>query len=33
MTVSLPPVIKVSDENDLLPPIIKVDNQVFKVEA
>ena len=33
MTVLLPPVIKVSDANDLLPPIIKVDNQVYNVEA
>ena len=33
MTVLLPPVIKVSDANDLLPPIIKVDNQVYKVET
>ena len=33
MTILLPPVIQVSDENDLLPPIVKVDNQVFKVEA
>jgi hypothetical protein len=33
MTVSLPPVIKISDANDLLPPIVKVDNELFKVEA
>lgn len=33
MTVSLPPVIKISDANDLLPPIIKVNDEVFKVEA
>ena len=33
MTVLLPPVIKISDANDLLPPIIKVDNELFKVEA
>jgi len=33
MTVSLPPVIKISDANDLLPPVIKVNNEVFKVEA
>ena len=33
MTILLPPVIQVSDENNLLPPIVKVDNQIFKVEA
>ena len=33
MTVSLPPVIKISDANELLPPIIKVDDQIYKVEA
>jgi hypothetical protein len=33
MTVSLPPVIKISDANDLLPPIVKVDEEIFKVEA
>ena len=33
MTVSLPPVIKISDANDLLPPVIKVNDEVFKVEA
>jgi len=33
MTVSLPPVIEVSDTNDLLPAIIKINNEVFKVEA
>ena len=33
MTVSLPPVIVVSDANDLLPPLIKINNEVFKVEA
>jgi hypothetical protein len=33
MTVFLPPVIKISDANDLLPPIIKVDDEIFKVEA
>jgi len=26
-------VIKISDANDLLPPIVKVDNELFKVEA
>lgn len=33
MTVLLPPVIKISDANDLLPPLIKVNDEVFKVEA
>jgi hypothetical protein len=33
MTVLLPPVIKISDANDLLPPIVKVDDEIFKVEA
>jgi hypothetical protein len=33
MTVSLPPVIKISDENELLPPIIKINDEVYKVEA
>jgi flagellar hook-associated protein FlgK len=33
MTVSLPPVIKISDVNNLLPPIIKVNDQIYKVEA
>ena len=33
MTVSLPPVIKISDANDLPPPIIKVDDKIYKVEA
>ena len=33
MTVSLPPVIKISDANDLLPAVIKINNEVFKVEA
>ena len=33
MTVSLPPVIKISDANELLPPIIVINNEVFKVEA
>lgn len=33
MTVSLPPVIKVNDTNDILPAIVKVNDEVFKVEA
>jgi hypothetical protein len=33
MTVSLPPVIVVKDDNELLPPIIKIDNQTFKVNS
>jgi hypothetical protein len=33
MTVSLPPVIKVDDSNDLLPPLVKVNDEIFKVEA
>jgi hypothetical protein len=33
MTVSLPPVIVISDANDLLPAVIKINNEVFKVEA
>lgn len=33
MTVSLPPVIVISDANDLLPPLIKVNDEVFRVEA
>ena len=31
MTISLPPVIVVKDDNELLPPIIKVDEKVYKV--
>ena len=33
MTVLLPPVIQISDANELLPPIVMVNNEVFKVEA
>lgn len=33
MTVSLPPVIKISDTKELLPPVIKINNQTFRVEA
>ena len=33
MTVSLPPVIVISDANNLLPPLIKVNGEIFKVEA
>jgi hypothetical protein len=33
MTVLLPPVILISDANDLLPPLIKINGEVFKVEA
>ena len=31
MTISLPPVIKISDDNDLLPPIIKINEETYKV--
>lgn len=33
MTVMLPLVIKISDANDLLPPMIEVNGELFKVEA
>ena len=32
MTVSLPPVIKVNDVNSILPAIVKINDEVFKVE-
>ena len=33
MTVSLPPVIVVKDDNELLPPIIKVNEKVYLVNS
>lgn len=31
MTAQLPPVIVVRSNNELLPPIIKIDGKIFKV--
>ena len=31
MTTPLPPVIKISDDNELLPPIIKINDEIYKV--
>jgi hypothetical protein len=33
MTVLLPPIIVVRDDNELLPPVIKIDNKTFKVNS
>lgn len=32
MTAELPDVIKITADKNLLPPIIKVDNKIFKVK-